>query len=63
MMTNRPDHHHGLMDAMADQLATQMLKVSGGPAAYKDADVLALALKKIDPELPRRVAESSWAHF
>lgn len=60
-MSDQPERPpHRLMFAMADQLATQMLKVSGGPAAYRDADVLALALKKIDRTLPERVAESEW---
>lgn len=49
-----------LMFMMADQLVAQMLKVSGGPAAYRDADILALALKRIDRDLPRKVAESAW---
>ncbi len=60
MSNRRDEQRHGLLEAMADQLATQMLNVSGGPAAYRNADVVALALKKIDPELPRKVAESGW---
>lgn len=60
-MSDQPQRpSHRLMFAMADQLATQMLKVSGGPAAYRDADILALALKRIDRTLPQRVTESEW---
>jgi hypothetical protein len=51
---------NGLIEAFAEQLAAQMLKVTGGPGAYRDPDVLAMAIKRIDPELPRRLAASDW---
>ena len=49
-----------LLEAFADRLAVKMLEVAGGPGAYRDPDVLALAIRRIDPELPRRVAASEW---
>jgi len=36
------------------QLAAQRLKVSGGPVAYQNAGVLALALNRIDLSCPGR---------
>ena len=49
-----------LLEAFADALAVKMLTVAGGPGAFRDPDVLALAIRRIDPELPRRVAASEW---
>lgn len=49
-----------LLEAFADKLATQMITVTGGPGAYRDPDVLALAIKRIDPDLPRRLNASEW---
>ena len=51
---------NALIEAFAENLVAQMLQVSGGPGAYRDPDVLAVALKRIDPELPRRLAASIW---
>ena len=51
---------NGLIEAFAESLATQMLKVTNGPGAYRDPNVLAVALKRIDPDLPKRLAASDW---